>query len=187
MLEALFTSCREQRKSSHNRVSDNNRGEKSIIMLTCFLDLPRLASWRAYKAAWCISSLLYLPDKKLCCLFLTENNDTVHWKNGNKTWLTFLRPFFDKIDEDIFLFFFQRLASIASSVFQSTVQIQLAKIRFTIIIHQISWKGHVWVDVKAEMVYFRPQHVSNFLAHIVSKTTFYCDMSTFQSSGRRVF
>ena len=104
MLEALFTSCREQRKSSHNRVSDNNRGEKSIIMLTCFLDLPRLASWRAYKAAWCISSLLYLPDKKLCCLFLTENNDTVHWKNGNKTWLTFLRPFFDKIDEDIFLF-----------------------------------------------------------------------------------
>ena len=94
---------------------------------------------------------------------------------------------FDKMTkmsyEDIFVFSFQRLGSIASNVFQSTVQIQLAKIRFTIIIHQISWKGHVWVDVKAEMVYFLPQHVSNFLAHIVSKTTFYCDMSTFQSSG----
>ena len=201
MLEALFTSwiLREQRKSSHNSVSDNNRGGKiNNYAYLFFLDL--LLAWRAYKAAWCISSLLYLPDKKLCCPFLFFRTcDTLcdeNWKVAKKfvfsnnfavisneffetfwsKWLQFLKPFFytfsfwqnDKNElRGHFCFSFQRLGSIASNVFQSTVQIQLAKIPFTIIIHQISWKDRVWVDVKAEMVYFLPQLVSNCLAHTV--------------------
>lgn len=201
MLEALFTSwiLREQRKSSHNSVSDNNRGGKiNNYAYLFFLDL--LLAWRAYKAAWCISSLLYLPDKKLCCPFLFFRTcDTLcdeNWKVAKKfvfsnnfavisneffetfwsKWLQFLKPFFytfsfwqnDKNElRGHFCFSFQRLGSIASNVFQSTVQILLAKIPFTIIIHQISWKDRVWVDVKAEMVYFLPQLVSNCLAHTV--------------------
>ena len=89
MLEALFTSwiLREQRKSSHNSVSDNNRGGKiNNYAYLFFLDL--LLAWRAYKAAWCISSLLYLPDKKLCCPFLFFRTcDTLcdeNWKVAKK-------------------------------------------------------------------------------------------------------
>ena len=119
MLEALFTSwiLREQRKSSHNSVSDNNRGGKiNNYAYLFFLDL--LLAWRAYKAAWCISSLLYLPDKKLCCPFLFFRTfDTLcdeNWKVAKKfvfsnnfavisneffetfwsKWLQFLKPFF---------------------------------------------------------------------------------------------
>lgn len=58
-------------------------------------------------------------------------------------------------------FSFQLVASIVSSVFPSTEQIQHVKTPFITIILQICWNGHAWVEERGETAYFLPQLASS--------------------------